>query len=54
MDAQKLGVVPCLDKYEVACCDEGAVAFLDKGVVAWLDKNSKDDFDVYFLLPQPL
>ena len=44
----------CLDTYDVACCDEDVVAWLNEGVVACLDKNNKDDFDVDFLLANPL
>ena len=53
MDTQKLGVVECLDKDEVACCDEDVMACLDEGVVECLDKNNKDDFDVDFFLAHP-
>ena len=51
---QKMGVVTCLDKDEVACCDEYVVACLDEGVVECLDNNNKNYFDVDFLLSHPL
>ena len=54
MDTKKLGVVECLDKYEVACCDEDVVACFYEGVVKCLDKNNKEDFDIYFILAHPL
>ena len=54
MDTSKLGVVECLDKYEVACCDEYVVACFDESVLACLDENNKDDFDGDFLQPHPL
>ena len=54
MDIDKLDVVECLDKYEVACSDEDEVACLDEGMLLCLDKNNKDDFNVYFLHAHPL
>ena len=45
MDANKLVVVEFLYKYVVACFDEV--------VVACFDKNSKEYYDVYFLLTHP-
>ena len=54
MDTNKLGVMECLNKYDVSCCDEYVVELLDDGVFSCLDKNIKDYFDVYFLLTPPL
>ena len=54
MDTKKLGVVECLDKYEVLCCDKYVVPCFDEGVLACLDSNNKNDFDGYFLHSQPL
>ena len=54
MNTNKIGVVECLDKYEVACGSEDVVAWLDEGVLACLDKNDKDVFDVDFLHAHPL
>ena len=48
MDTNKLGMVECLDKDEVAYGDEGGVAYLDEVVLAYLDNNNKDDLYVYF------
>ena len=45
MVPRKLGVLECLDKYEVACCAEEVVACFDEGVLVLLDKDNKDDFD---------
>ena len=42
MDKNKLGLVECLDKDEVACCDEDVVARLDEGVLVCLYKSTKD------------
>ena len=50
LDTQKLGVVECLDKYEVTCCDEDVVVFLDEGVVKCLDNKNKDNFNISFFL----
>ena len=33
METDKLGVVECLDKDEVACGDEDMVVYLDRGVL---------------------
>ena len=38
----------------VACFDEDVVAYLNEGVAECVYKNNKDDFDVDFLLAQPL
>ena len=54
MDTHKLGVLECLDKYEVGWCDEDVVSCLDESVFAFLDNNNKDDFDVCFLHSHPL
>ena len=54
MDRKKKGMVECLDKYEVKCCYEDVVACLDDGVTKFLDNNNKGDFDVDFLLANPL
>ena len=51
---RKFGLVEILDMHELSCCDEVVLACFDEGVVACLDNNSKDDFDVYFLLVPPL
>ena len=54
MKTNKLGVLECLDKYEVACGDEDVVTCLDEGVLAYLDNNDKDNFDVDFIHAHPL
>ena len=54
METNKMDVVACLDIDVVACCDEVVLAFLYEDVVKLLDKNIKDDFDVYFLIANPL
>ena len=54
MDTNTLGVMECLDKYEIACCDEGLVECLDEGLLACLGNNNKENFDVYFFLSHPL
>ena len=50
METNKLVVVKCLDKYEVACYDADVLACLYEDVLGCLDKNKKHDFDIYFLL----
>ena len=49
MSTNKIGLVVCLDKYDVSCCDKDVVAFFDDGVLACLCKNNKDDFDGDFI-----
>ena len=54
MYTNKLGVVKCLDKCEVARCDKDVVILLDEGVLTCLDKNNQDDFDRDFIHAHPL
>ena len=54
IDTKKLGVVECLDIYEVTCCDAYVVACLDEGVLAYLGNNSKNDFYGDFIHAHPL
>ena len=49
METNKLGVVECLDEYQVAFCDEDVLACFGQGVLACLDNNNKDGFYGYFL-----
>ena len=49
MDTNKIGVVVCLYKDEVACCDEDVVVCFDEGVLACLDNNNKGDFGRDFI-----
>ena len=54
MDTNRLGVVECLDKYEVEYGDKDAVECLYEGVLACLDKNDKNGFEVDFIHLHPL